>query len=102
MSALPVLYRPKPLVRIAIVGVVSLVPAAAFAQASPFLVGANSLVANAQAWLAPFAVLGILIVAFFAMSNRMSWSWALSLMLGIVLGFGSPQIVAWIRAMFGV
>jgi type IV secretory pathway VirB2 component (pilin) len=34
--------------------------------------------------------------------NRISWGWAATGIAGIVLVFGAPQIVAWVRAMFGV
>jgi type IV secretion system protein VirB2 len=37
-----------------------------------------------------------------AMANRMSWGWALGAILGISIGFGAPQIVTWVRGMFGV
>ena len=102
MSAWLVVFRSRSQVAVVWLGVVALMPVVAFAQASPFLVGANSMVANLQAWLAPLAVLLMIVLAFFAMSNRLSWSWALSLMLGIVLGFGAPQIVGWVRGMAGV
>lgn len=102
MSAMSVCHRPRSLAGVVLVAMISLLPTAVFAQASPFLVGANSMVANLQAWLAPLAVLLMIVLAFFALSNRMSWGWALSVMLGIVLGFGAPQIVGWIRGMAGV
>lgn len=79
-----------------------LVPDLAWAQASPFMTGADSLVTNLQAWLTPIAVLLLIVLAFFAMANQISWGWPLSVMLGIVVGFGAPQIVAWVRAMFAV
>ncbi len=78
------------------------VPALALAQGSPFLTGANSLVANLQTWLTPVAVLLLIGAAFFAMANRISWAWPLSIMAGIVIGFGAPQLVAWVRGMFAV
>ena len=37
-----------------------------------------------------------------AWMNRISWGWAIMGVVGIVLVFGAPQIVAWIRGMFGV
>lgn len=83
-------------------GVVSCWPLQALAQASPFLTGANSLVTNLQAWLTPVAVLLLIGAAFFAMANRISWAWPLSIMAGIVIGFGAPQLVGWVRGMFAV
>ena len=79
-----------------------LMPLQVLAQASPFLTGANSLVINLQAWLTPIAVLLLIGAAFFAMANRISWAWPLSIMAGIVIGFGAPQLVAWVRGMFAV
>jgi type IV secretion system protein VirB2 len=37
-----------------------------------------------------------------AMANRVSWGWCLAAILGICIGFGAPQIVTWVRGMFGV
>ncbi len=82
--------------------VAALLPLQALAQASPWLTGANSMVTNAQAWLTPFAVLLLIGAAFFAMANRISWAWPLSIMAGIVIGFGANQIVGWVRGMFSV
>jgi type IV secretory pathway VirB2 component (pilin) len=36
-----------------------------------------------------------------AMAGRASWRWFIGLLIGIPIAFGSPQIVAWIRGMFG-
>ncbi len=72
------------------------------AQASPFLTGVNSLVTNVFAWLTPIAVLVLMGLAIAAMANRISWAWPLSAMIGIVIAFGAPQIVTWVRGMFAV
>jgi type IV secretion system protein VirB2 len=37
-----------------------------------------------------------------AMANRISWGWCLTAILGIAIAFGAPQIVTWVRGMFGV
>ena len=58
--------------------VASAMPALAAAQSSPFLTGAM------------------------AMANRISWGWCIGAILGIAIAFGAPQIVAWVRGMFGV
>jgi type IV secretory pathway VirB2 component (pilin) len=89
-------------IRVTALIALSTLPVQAFAQASPFLTGANSLVLNLQAWLTPVAVLLLIGAAFFAMANRISWAWPLSIMLGIVIGFGAPQLVAWVRGLFAV
>ena len=80
----------------------TLLPLPAMAPSWPWLTGANSLVANAQAWAAPIAVLVIMGLAILAMSRSMSWGTALSVMVAIVLLFGAPQVVTWVRGMFAV
>jgi type IV secretion system protein VirB2 len=77
-------------------------PDLAVAQASPFLSGATSLQANILAWLTPIAIILVMVLGGLAMANRMSWGWALGAILGISIGFGAPQIVTWVRGMFGV
>jgi len=34
--------------------------------------------------------------------NRVSWGWCIGAILGIAIAFGAPQIVIWVRGMFGV
>lgn len=77
-------------------------PGMAMAQASPFLTGASSLQTNILAWLTPVAIILIMVLGGMAMANRMSWGWCLAAILGIAIGFGAPQIVTWVRGMFGV
>ena len=77
-------------------------PAIAMAQASPFMTGASSLQTNILAWLTPVAIILVMVLGGMAMANRMSWGWCLGAILGIAIGFGAPQIVAWVRGMFGV
>ena len=38
----------------------------------------------------------------FAMANRLAWGWCIGAILGIAIAFGAPQIVSWVRGMFGV
>ena len=79
------------------------VPALALAQAaSPFLTGATALQSNILAWLTPIAIILVMALGAMAMANRMSWGWCLGAILGIAIAFGAPQIVAWVRTMFGV
>jgi type IV secretion system protein VirB2 len=80
----------------------SVIPGAAFAQASPFLTGATALQSNILAWLTPIAIILIMVLGGMAMANRMSWGWCLGAILGIAIAFGAPQIVTWVRGMFGV
>src|SRR5579864_4517705 len=77
-------------------------PELAFAQASPFLTGANALQTNILAWLTPIAIILIMVLGGMAMANRMSWGWCIGAIIGIAIAFGAPQIVTWIRGMFGV
>ena len=81
---------------------VLLAPQLAYAQASPFLTGATSLQANILAWLTPIAIILVMVLGAMAMANRISWAWCLAAILGIAIAFGAPQIVAWVRGMFGV
>jgi type IV secretion system protein VirB2 len=77
-------------------------PAAALAQASPFLTGATALQTNIIAWLTPVAIILIMVLGGMAMANRMSWGWCIAAILGIAISFGAPQIVTWVRGLFGV
>jgi len=76
--------------------------AIAQAQSSPFMTGATALQTNILAWLTPIAIILIMVLGAMAMANRMSWGWCLGAILGIAIAFGAPQIVAWVRGMFGV
>ena len=73
-----------------------------FAQASPFSTGAGALQGSVLAILTPVAVVAVMVLGAAAWMNRISWAWAITGIVGIVLVFGAPQIVAWIRGLFGV
>jgi type IV secretion system protein VirB2 len=88
--------------RIVVLGAAVLLPQLVLAQASPFLTGANSLQTNILAWLTPVAVILIMVLGGMAMANRISWGWAIGAVIGIAIAFGAPQIVTWVRGMFGV
>ena len=77
-------------------------PLTAFAQASPFMTGATALQANILAWLTPIAIILVMVLGGMAMANRVSWGWVIGAILGIAIAFGAPQIVSWVRGMFGV
>jgi type IV secretion system protein VirB2 len=77
-------------------------PQLALAQASPFLTGATALQTNILAWLTPIAVILVMVLGAMAMANRLSWGWCMGAILGIAIAFGAPQIVTWVRGMFGV
>jgi type IV secretion system protein VirB2 len=78
-------------------------PDPALAQASsPFMTGATALQSNILAWLTPIAVILVMVLGAMAMANRISWGWCIAAILGIAIAFGAPQIVSWVRGMFGV
>jgi type IV secretion system protein VirB2 len=81
---------------------VTCAPEMAVAQASPFMTGASSLQTNILAWLTPVAIILVMVLGGMAMANRVSWGWCIGAILGIAIGFGAPQIVTWVRGMFGV
>jgi type IV secretion system protein VirB2 len=95
-----------PLHRVALAALLAVlvivVPDTAMAQASPFMTGASSLQTNILAWLTPVAIILVMVLGGMAMANRMSWGWCIGAILGIAIGFGAPQIVTWVRGMFGV
>ncbi len=72
------------------------------AQTSPFSTGATSFQGSFLAILTPVAVIAVMALGLAAWMNRISWAWAITGVVGIVLVFGAPLIVAWIRGMFGV
>lgn len=81
----------------------ALAPDLAFAQAaSPFMTGASALQTNILAWLTPVAIILVMVLGAMAMANRISWGWCIAAILGIAISFGAPQIVTWVRGMFGV
>src|SRR6185312_12629098 len=77
-------------------------PQPVLAQASPFLTGATALESNILAWLTPIAIILVMVLGAMAMASRISWGWCIGAILGIAIAFGAPQIVAWVRGMFGV
>ena len=72
------------------------------AQSSPFMTGATALQTNILAWLTPIAIILVMALGAMAMANRLSWGWCIGAILGIAIAFGAPQIVTWVRGMFGV
>jgi len=76
-------------------------PELAFA-AGPFTSGATSLSQDILTILTPVAVIAVMAAGVLAWFGRVSWVLAISVMAGIVLVFGSQQVVSWIRGLFGV
>lgn len=89
-------------VRISSLAAIVVIPSVAFAQASPFDTGASSLVSFALTIATPIAILIVIGLAIAAAVGRIAWGWVIGAIVGIAAIFGSPQIVAWIRSMFGV
>jgi type IV secretion system protein VirB2 len=90
-------------VRGACAALLAAAPTLALSQAaSPFLTGATALQTNILAWLTPIAIILVMALGAMAMASRLSWGWCIGAILGIAIAFGAPQIVAWVRGMFGV
>lgn len=85
--------------------VAALIPVTAvFAQtqSSPFATGASALQTNVLTILTPIAVIAVMALGVAAWFNRISWNWAAGGALGILLVFGAPQVVTWVRGLAGV
>ncbi len=74
----------------------------ALAQTSPVATGAAAFQTNFLTILTPIAVIAVMALGVGAWFNRISWSWAAGGALGILLVFGAPQVVAWVRGLAGV
>ena len=80
-----------------------LLPVISWGQAaSPFATGATAFQTNLLTILTPVAIVAVMVLGVGAWFNRISWGWAVSGVLGIALFFGAPQLVTWIRGLFGV
>ncbi len=95
-------FEPAWTLRCAVLVAILCVPMVALAQTSPFMTGASALQTNILAWLTPVAVILVMVLGAMAMANRISWGWCIAAILGIAIAFGAPQIVTWVRGMFGV
>lgn len=92
----------RPVSGVLLLAIAVSMPGLADAQASPFLTGITSLQENLLQWLTPVAIILVMILGGMAMANRISWGWCVGAVFGIAIAFGAPQIVAWVRGMFGV
>ena len=90
------------LYRAALTAVFPLLAAPALGQTSPFATGATAFQTNFLAILTPVAVIAVMVLGVAAWFNRISWTWAMGGALGIMLVFGAPQVVSWIRGLAGV
>jgi type IV secretion system protein VirB2 len=80
----------------------ALMPIVCSAQASPFQTGATALQTNLLTIMTPVAIILVIGLGIMAMANRIAWGWVIGAIAGIAMAFGAPQIVTWIRGMFGV
>ena len=69
---------------------------------SPFATGASAMQGQLVSILTPLAAVAVMVSGVMAWFGRISWWWMVGVVLGTVLVFGGPQIVSWIRGMFGV
>ena len=69
---------------------------------SPFATGANAAQQQLVAILTPIAAVAVMVSGAMAWFGRLSWWWLVAVVIGTVLVFGGPQIVSWIRGLFGV
>ena len=89
------------LFRSLVCAVATVAPEMAFAG-GPFSTGATAAQTNILTILTPIAVIAVMALGVAAWFQKISWGWAVGGIIGIVLVFGAPQIVAWVRTMFGV
>ncbi|MDP9894891.1 type IV secretion system protein VirB2 [Variovorax boronicumulans] len=77
-------------------------PVGAAWAGSPFATGANATQQQLVAILTPLAAVAVMVSGAMAWFGRLSWWWMVAVVIGTVLVFGGPQIVSWIRGLFGV
>jgi len=69
---------------------------------SPFATGTAAGQASLLGILTPVAAIAVMVSGVLAWFGKISWWWLVGVVIGIVLVFGPPQIVTWVRTMFGV
>jgi type IV secretion system protein VirB2 len=84
-----------------LVGLLIVLPELAIAS-SPFARGANATQQQLVTILTPLAAVAVMVSGAMAWFGRLSWWWMVAVVIGTVLVFGGPQIVTWIRGLFGV
>ncbi|WP_418125962.1 TrbC/VirB2 family protein [Variovorax sp. 160MFSha2.1] len=93
--------RPGRAALLLVVVLAASLPAIAFGG-SPFATGANATQQQLVAILTPLAAVAVMVSGAMAWFGRLSWWWMVAVVIGTVLVFGGPQIVSWIRGLFGV
>lgn len=86
---------------LALAALFALAPEFAFAG-SPFATGAQATQQQLTSILTPIAAVAVMVSGAMAWFGRLSWWWMVAVVIGTVLVFGGPQIVSWIRGLFGV
>ena len=94
--------KPRPIARQALLALAFVVAVCPAWAGSPFATGATAFQVNMLTILTPVAVIAVMGSGALAWFGRISWIWFIGAIVGTVLVFGAPQIVAWIRGMFGV
>ena len=89
------------MVPILLIAIAVLAPQLSWAG-SPFATGANATQQQLVAILTPLAAVAVMVSGAMAWFGRLSWWWMVAVVIGTVLVFGGPQIVSWIRGLFGV
>ena len=69
---------------------------------SPFATGTSAFQGQLSTILTPVAAVAVMVCGAMAWFGRLSWWWMVAVMIGIGLVFGGPQIVSWVRGIFGV
>ena len=85
-----------------LIALLAFAPAGAAWAGSPFATGANATQQQLVAILTPLAAVAVMVSGAMAWFGRLSWWWMVAVVIGTVLVFGGPQIVSWIRGLFGV
>ncbi len=86
---------------LALAALFALAPELALAG-SPFATGAQATQQQLTSILTPIAAVAVMVSGAMAWFGRLSWWWMVAVVIGTVLVFGGPQIVSWIRGLFGV
>ncbi len=69
---------------------------------SPFAAGATAAQTNLVTILTPVAVIAVMVSGVLAWFGKIAWWWMVGVVIGIILVFGSQQIVEWVRSLAGV
>jgi type IV secretory pathway VirB2 component (pilin) len=72
------------------------------ADGGPFSTALNSFVDIFFDWATPLAIIGITVVGLLALFGVLRATLAVYAVWGIVIVFGAPQLVAWVRGIGGV